>query len=371
MHIAMVVYSDLNYDFRVYREALALEQAGHRITIVAPDFGTRPEEVWSRFELLRPTSDPTKSLRARYPLFWLEAGRFLSAIDADVIHAHDLDTLWPATRIAHRRHIPVVYDSHEYFIEQSGLTGRRLMRGFWSRLERRLIRRVDRTITVSDSIARALQARYRLDEVITLRNLPPFRAPVESRRIQEALGLDPELLVVLYQGGFLTDNGLVEQIEAMAAVGGAVFVLIGDGPCETELKKLVKVRGLEGKTHFIARVPFSQLHEYTCSADLGLCLIKGSGQSFYHSMPNKLFEYLMAGLPVLASDFPEMRAVVEQSRAGRVVAPDDVQAVGGSIREMLNDPAAMREYAAASRQAAHRYCWEREADKLLQLYNSL
>jgi glycosyltransferase involved in cell wall biosynthesis len=370
MHIAMVVYSDLNFDFRVYREALALEQAGHNITIVAPDFGTKPEAVWNRFELVRPASDPSQTLRIRYPLFWLNARRALNALSADVIHAHDLDTLWPATEVARRRGIPVVYDSHEYFIEQSGLVGRPLMRGFWSRLERRLIRNVHRTITVSESIARELRDRYRLEEVTTLRNLPPFRSAVESRKIHQVLDLDPGLKVVLYQGGFLTDNGLAEQIEAVSTVSGAVMVLIGDGPCEAELMSIVRTRGLEKKIYFIDRVPFSDLHEYTCSADLGLCLIKGSGQSFYHSMPNKLFEYMMAGLPVLASNFPEMQAVVDESKAGRVTSPGDVQAVADTIRDMLADPMVLQKYAAAARLAAEQYCWERERSKLVQLYNA-
>ena len=371
MHIAMVVYSDLNFDFRVYREALVLQQAGHDITIVAPDFGTEPEAVWRRFNLVRPESDPSKSLRIRYPLFWLKAQGALSALDADVIHAHDLDTLWPAVRAARRRDLPVIYDSHEYFIEQSGLVARPFMRGVWSRLESRLIHRVHRTITVSGSIARQLQDRYLLDQVITVRNLPPFRAVVDSRKIHDVLNLDPTLMVVLYQGGFLTDNGLAEQMEAVAMVPGAVMVLIGDGPCEAELKSLALARGLQKKVYFIARVPFSDLHEYTCSADLGLCLIKGSGQSFYHSLPNKLFEYMMAGLPVLASNFPEMRAVVNDSKAGRVEAPENVQAVGRAIRDMLADPHALRRCAGAARRAAEQYCWERECSKLVELYNAL
>ena len=371
MHIAMVVYSDLNYDFRVYREAEALAEAGHRLSLVAPDFGRPVDPVWDRFELIRPASDPNQSLRLRYPLFWSRARRALTSINADAIHAHDLDTLWPATRAAAHRSIPVVYDSHEYFTEQSGLVGRPLMQGFWWRLERRLIRRVHRTIAVSDSIARALRDRYRLPDVLTLRNLPPYRPVLESQRIRQVLGLDLETRVVLYQGGFLTDNGLREQIQAMADVAGAVFVLVGDGPCEEALKSQVLRAGLDQRVRFIPRVPFAQLHEYTCAADLGLCLIKGSGKSFFHSMPNKLFEYMMAGIPVLASDFPEMRAVVTETGAGRVAVPDDVSAIGRTIGEMLADTTALSRYASAARAAAKRYCWERESTRLIQLYEEL
>lgn len=372
MHICMAVFGDLRFDYRIFREAQCLRQAGHHLSIVSSSFSSVPLQGWEAFDLRLIPIDRSRSLRISYPAFWKQARQLLLDARADVYHAHDLDTLGPAAFAARRRDVPLVYDSHEFWIEQSSLVGRPLIRNFWALLERRLIRRVHRTITVSTSIARALQERYNLEQVAVVRNLPIYRPPVQSDRIRTELQLAAGRPVVLYQGGFLTDNGLAEQIDAVAGLReDLAFVLIGDGPREFALKERVRNSSLEHKVYFISRVPFGELHSYTCSADLGLCLIKGTGKSFYYSMPNKLFEYLMAGLPVLTSDFPEMRAVVEESGAGAVANPQDLGEVREKIRSFLMDPTRCRLYRQAALAAARHYNWEQEAPKLLDLYAGL
>lgn len=372
MHVCMIAFSDLRFDYRIFREATALHGAGHSVTIIAAAFSATPLERWDAFETHLIPVDRSQSLRRLYPMFWHKASRLLGHIQADVYHAHDLDTLWPAMRVAQRRRRPLVYDSHEFWIEQSSLVDRPIMRGLWSTLEKRLITHVDHVITVSPSIARSLESRYpSLDEVTVLRNLPLYKPREESDLIRQTLGLDVERPIVLYQGGFLTANGLHEQIRAAAHFGDAAFVLLGDGPCETELKDLVRTLGLENSVYFISRVPFHQLHSYTCSADLGLCLIKGSGQSFYYSLPNKLFEYMMGGLPVLASDFPEMKRVVEETGAGTVANPGDVEAISQAVRGVLADREGRQARAAAALRAAQRFNWEQESIGLIQLYERL
>lgn len=371
MHICMAVFGDLRFDYRIFREAKALSQAGHRISIVASSFDPSLPGTWNEFEVRLIPVDRSRSLRLIYPAFWRQARQLLLAAQADAYHAHDLDALWPAAQAARRRKVPLIYDSHEFWTEQSSLVCRPAIRAFWTLLERRLIRQAHRTITVSDSIARALQDRYCLNQVCVVRNLPLYRPPVKSDRIRAELGIAADRPILLYQGGFLTENGLAEQIEAVAGLEETAFVLIGDGPEESALKAQVEHAGLGEKVYFIPRVPFGELHAYTCSADLGLCLIKGTGKSFYYSMPNKLFEYLMAGLPVLASDFPEMRAVVEDTKAGEVADPQDVPGIRARLGVLLRDGARRRSYGQAALAAARRYNWEQEAPKLIDLYSTL
>lgn len=372
MHICMAVFGDLRFDYRVFREAQCLHRAGHRVSIVSSSFNPAPLEGWDEFDLRLIPIDRSRSLRISYPAFWRQARQLLLDARADAYHAHDLDALWPAAFAARRREVPLVYDSHEFWTEQSSLVDRPLIRHFWALLERRLIRQVHRTITVGTSIAQALQERYGLEQVTVVRNLPFYRPPVQSDRIRTELNLAAGRPVVLYQGGFLTDNGLAEQIEAIAGLHeDLAFVLIGDGPREAALKEQVRSRRLEGKVYFIPRVPFGELHSYTCSADLGLCLIKGTGRSFYYSMPNKLFEYLMAGLPVLASDFPDMRAVVEESGAGLVANPRDLRNIREKVQFILADSTRRQTYRQAALTAAQHYSWEQETPRLLALYAGL
>ena len=371
MHIVMIVFGDLRFDYRVFREATTLQRAGHRISLVASAFSPEPLQGWDDFAVHAINVDRTRSLRLTYPTFWHRAYQLLISLDADAYHAHDLDTLWPAARAAKRRDVPLVYDSHEFWTEQSSLVDRSAIRTFWALLERRLIQRANRVIAVSPSIAKALEQRYGLEDIAVLRNLPHFKEPVDSDLIRTELQLATDRPIVLYQGGFLTDNGLSEQIEAAAGFSKAALVLIGDGPNEGLLKTQVAQSGLENRVYFIPRVPFHQLHAYTCSADLGLCLIKGAGKSFYYSMPNKLFEYLIAGLPVLASNFPEMRSVVDATGAGEAVDPQDVTAIRDCVERLLADAELRQQYANAARQAARHYNWERESRHLTELYAAL
>jgi len=367
----MVAFSDLRFDYRIFREATTLHRAGHRVSIVASAFDPSPLSDWEEIELNLIPIDRSLSLRRTYPLFWRRAKERLLATRPDAFHAHDLDVLWPAVRAARRLDVPLVYDSHELWIEQSSLVERPAIRTFWSLLERRLIGNAHRVIAVSESIARTLEDRYRLEEVTVLRNLPLYRPSIESDRIRAELGLAADRPVVLYQGGFLTENGLSEQIEAASGFGPAAFVLIGDGPRETALRQQVSRSALQDRVFFIPRVPFRELHSYTCSADLGLCLIKNAGRSFYYSMPNKLFEYLMAGLPVLASDFPEMRRVVAETGAGAVADPEDPEAIRTLVCRMLADGDQRQVYRRAALEAGQRYNWERESGRLTRLYAEL
>ncbi|MEC7226708.1 MAG: glycosyltransferase family 4 protein [Candidatus Latescibacterota bacterium] len=372
MRICMVAFSDLRFDYRIFREATSLHEAGHSVTIIAAAFSNAPLEGWDAFDTHLITVDRRQSLRLLYPLFWHKVGRILKGVEADAYHAHDLDALWPTARAARRNSQPLVYDSHEFWTEQSSLVHRPIMRSMWSRLEKALIPQVDHAITVSPSIAHSLQARYpSLGPVTVLRNLPLYKPHEENDLIRQTLGIAPDRPVVLYQGGFLTANGLQEQIKAAKYFNNAAFVLIGDGPCGAELKDLVRQMGLEYSVYFIDRVPFHQLHAYTCSADLGLCLIRGTGQSFYYSLPNKLFEYMMGGLPVLASNFPEMQRIVEETGAGAVTDPEDVEAISKAVYALLSDSAGQQTRREAALRAAQRFNWECESKALTDLYNKL
>ncbi len=368
MHIGMVAFTDLRYDFRIYREATALAAAGHRVSVVASLFHAGPSPAWEGITIVGLPVNRARSLRHTYPSFWRRATQALKTVAPTAVHGHDLDALWPAARVAQQLRAPLVYDSHELWTEQSSLLGRPHVRAFWRLLERRLIRTADHTITVSQPIADELQRRYRLRAVGVIRNLPPYRAPLAGDPLRPALGLAPSRPVVLYQGGFLTENGLAEVIAAAPGFGDAALVLLGDGPDEDRLRRLVAQAGLEQRVLFHPRVPFAALHAYTCAADVGLCLIKGTCRSFAYSLPNKLFEYLMAGLPVLASDLPEMGRVVTEAQVGLVVDPLDPQQVAHGVRALLADPGQRARWRLAALAAARRFCWEEEAHQLLALY---
>ena len=364
MHICMVAFTDLNFDFRIYREAASLKKAGHHVSIVAGTWNQQLDGAWDDFDVHAWPVDRDRSLRVSYFLWWRHAHRILQEIPAEAYHAHDLDSLWPASRAARRRRVPLVYDSHELWTEQSSLASRPLVRGIWAAL-------VSHVITVSPPIAEELSERYGFGDIAVIGNLPPHRSPLSGDLIRERLGLKPDRVILLYQGGMLTDNGLSEQIEAMAGVEGAALVLLGEGPTKEQLQNQVAVSGLVDRVFFLPAVPFSQLHALTCSADIGLCLIKSTGKSFHWSLPNKLFEYMMAGLPVLGSEAPEIRRTLDETGAGEVIDLTNPVSLRNRSQRLVDDPARRDRYSGAALQAAHRFCWERESAKLTDLYAAL
>ena len=372
MHICMVAFSDLRFDYRIYREAFSLVEAGHKITVFCTAFDKQPIEGWENIKIHLLQIDRSQSLRKLYPLFWRWAFKRLKSINADVFHAHDLDTLLPCAWAARRFNKPLIYDSHEFWTEQSSLVNRPLIQTFWTQLEKHLIPKVDRIITVSQAIAHSLNQKYPdAPSATVIRNLPLYQSFEKSNRIRSELNISRKSPVVLYQGGFLFDNGLREQIKAAKGFGNAVFVLIGSGPCEKELKSLVAKEGLREKVFFIDRVPFSELHSYTCSADLGLCLIKNSGRSFYHSLPNKLFEYIMGGLPIIGSNFPEIENVINKTGVGTTLDPTDIDCIALEVRNILKNQQDLSQKHLSAISASKIYNWEKESDVLLKLYSEL
>lgn len=367
----MIAFTNLQYDYRIFREASTLVHAGHRVTVISTDFTCEPLIGWDGIRIILLPYSRQRSLRSLYPSFWLRCIRILLEQDADVYHAHDLDSLLPAAVAARRLRSKLIYDSHEFFTEQSSLVGRPLVRSFWRLLETSLISRADRVITVSQSIAQALSERYKLCSVFVVRNLPRYQKPVCSDVIRRKLSLSADTPVILYQGGFLHDNGLIEVVQSVAQTDNLALVLLGDGPYENLLRREVRRLALDKRVFFLPRVPFYQLHSYTCSADLGLCLIKDTGHSFLYSMPNKLFEYIMAGLPVLASDFPEMRQVILEANCGELCSPTNVKMISQLVTSLLNDQQRMETYREGSVLAARTLCWESEASRLLHVFEGL
>ena len=243
-----------------------------------------------------------------------------------LIVANDLDTL-PACFLAARlKGAKLVYDTHEFYTEVPELVGRPFVRRVWLGFERWIFPRLRTVITVNDSIARAYEARYpRLrtpdGKVAVVRNIPVPRdlGPMPTRA---ELGLPEEAFILVLQGsGINVDRGGEEAVLAMRDLPGCLLLLIGGGDAWPVLEELVRIHGLQDRVRLIGRLPYVDMMRHTRCADLGLTLDKDSNLNYRYSLPNKLFDYLHAGIPVLATDLPEVAAIVRRFDAG-VVLPD-------------------------------------------------
>jgi len=313
------------------------------------------------------------------PLMFLDyywrAYRLVRADPPDALHAHDLNTLPVAAALARRLGLPLTYDAHELYPEISTLSQREA--ATWRFVERHLAGRADHTLTVCDSIAAEIECRYGVARPTVLLNCPvagsanegqgepESHAATNSPLGDETRGGEP---IVLYQGGFAPHRGLPTLVRSAHTLERGTIVLMGWGRLEEELRELIAREGLEDRVRITAPVPQAQVVAHAAGATIGVIPYEPIGLNNTYTTPNKLFDYMAAGLPVAASRLPELRRFVEQGEMGLTFPPGDPAALATALNEILADPKRYRQMCERSQEAGRRYTWEKESPKLLALY---
>jgi len=295
---------------------------------------------------------------------------------ADLVHGMAYMGIPIALGLARRDRARTIYDARDIYLDAGNLA--RLsgpMRWLVARAERGWARRVDRVITVNRPYAEVMASRWGVDLPLIVMNcsyryVPP--SPRE-RRFHDALGLGPATRVVVYQGGFSRDRGIEQLIAAIPDVPGATLVLLGYGTLQAELERVVAYPATGGRVRILAAVPPTELLDWIASADVVAMLIQPTTLNHRLTTPNKLFEALAAGVPVVASDLPGMAPIVRETGCGILVDPTDPAAIAAALRDVLATPAdemsAWRARCAAA--ARDSYNWERQMDGLLAEYSRL
>ncbi len=292
------------------------------------------------------------------------------ATGAQVWHAHDLNTLDIGCRCKRLRPgTRLVYDSHELATERSRM-GRRHRRQAL-RKEHLGLASVDEAIWSSISYARRAVEQHGIPFPNIVRNVPELIEVKQGWDLHQRLAIPAGKRILLYQGSIQEHRGIEETIEAITQLAGCVLVVIGYGYHRPALEDLVRRRGLTERVKFFGPIPNDELLYYTASADVGLCIIQGQSLSYRWSLPNKLFEYMMAGIPVVASDYEEMGRVVREEGVGTVCDPTDPASIVAAVRAIIDNPPAEARYRAAAKAATGRYHWAEEAKVLLAIYDRL
>jgi glycosyltransferase involved in cell wall biosynthesis len=290
-----------------------------------------------------------------------------TAIGADVYHSHDLNTLYVGAMCKKRTGARLVYDSHELQTERSRM-------GFWwhhwaAWNERRWMPHADAMIVASPPWIEFNRRKYGAvpDPAITVINTPELVTIDHPQDMRGELGLPPGTPIMLYQGSVQENRGIEPAIDAVTLLDGVVLVIVGYGYFRRPLEIEVRERGLADRVKFFGTIPNDELLGWTAAADVGLCNIVNASLSYYTTLPNKLFEYIMAEVPVIGSDSPEIGRVIREEGVGEVCDPVDPEALAEAARRILADP---EPYRAATRRARERYHWGIEQQKLLDLYAS-
>ena len=354
------VTNDLVTDNRVHRTCMALLELGYDVLLIGRRIpGSGPLERAYRTTRMR-------LLFNKGPLFYAEYNLRLFFLllfaKADLLVANDLDTLL-ANYLA-RRGRKLVYDSHEFYTEVPELTARPAVRRIWLAIEQWIFPRLKTVITVNQSIADAYKERYGSD-VHVVRNIPMKRRLAEppSRR---SLGLPVDMTVLILQGaGINRDRGVEELIEAMVHLPECYLVIIGSGDVWWRLGGWAIDKGVEDRVRLIERLPYERMMDYTRNADLGLTLDKDTNLNYRFSLPNKLFDYLNAGIPVLATDLPEVAGIVRKYDAGIVIPTADPATIAREVKAFFADDGHVRRARANATFAARELDGDVEMEKLI------
>ena len=371
MQIAILLHKTVVHDGRVLREAGALADAGHDVVIVHLPSGDE-EEVPGGFRLRSAT--PPEWTRRLPRTLWRIIALGSIALGAraerpDAVHANDIATLIPGYMAARLSGARLVYDTHEYAV---GVPYRKALWAWLAAtIERLLIRRCDAVITVSDGIAERLQSRYGLARRPTVvRNVPDLPPPGAAPDLRESMGIGDAPLV-LHQGAVADGRGGGNLVRAVARMDSAHLLFLGaDGGFADGLRELGSAAGLDGRLHFHPPVRLVELLSYTTQADVGVSLLEDTCENHRLALPNKLFEYLAADLPVVVSDLPEMRRLVTERGVGWVTDPGDPADIARALDNALGsrDDKALHQRVRA---AATELNWPHERNRLTDLYAKL
>lgn len=370
-------------DVRTMRAAEALTEAGFAVTVVDIESDpARPDEELLQgvcFKHLRVTNEFATTRFRKRTIFrsaqiLIRSIRRLLSTKADIYHANNEVALPACTIVAWLRRKPLVFEAYELPLNYTSIRWRWLLLLFTGVLKF-VLPHCAGVISVSPPIAQVISERYHPKAVTLVRNILPYQHVEKSDRLRQEIGLSPQTRVALYQGAFQRDRGLPNLIHAARFLEpGIVIVMMGEhreGVYEP-LVELVAREGVGDRVKLLPPAPYHELLTWTASADLGLIIFDPAfNLKIKMCLPNKLFEYLMAGLPILASELVAITPILQAHDVGHVISSLEPEQVGIAINEMLADQSALDRMRRNALQAAQELCWEKEKYRLINLYKQI
>ena len=403
MKIAMVVNSDPARDGRVRKEARSLVAAGHVVTVFGvrgADAGRVAEDLG--FPVVFPSlpawvaaSGPLGTLRKSTR--WYDRMRPLAvaavASRPDVLHAHDLDAVGPASEIAHAAGIPLVYDDHEasYLDKLPNYTppqvrgAKRAVLDFLTRrlqrqgeaLERAIrARGLAALITVSDPLADRLVERFGGPRAVVVRNCPVLRDVPRTDELRARIGAAADARILVYHGTATEGSGLEVVIRALRHLPGEyVFAIVGRVWDQRKYEALARAEGVAARVRFVPFVPEDEMLRLVASADVGVVPTEPNSVGNALGLANKFFELMMVGVPMVASATPAVKPILERVRAGLLYPaemPQDPVALAAAVQRLCEDRALWQSCRDAALHASREeFNWDRESAKLVGVYERL
>ena len=363
------VSNDLITDNRVAKTCVVLENENYEVLLVGRKKRNSPvmnqrNYRWKRFNL------PFEKGPFFYLTLNLRIFLFLLVRKVDLIYANDLDTLAPCYFVSKIKNTRLIYDTHELFTEVPELTSRPKIQNIWLKIESTIFPKLKQVITVNDSIAKIYMQKYNV-AVTSVRNVPIYDREDVIRNTRKELNLRDEDFILIIQGsGLNKDRGIEEAISAMQYCTDCVLLLVGDGDVIPKAKKMVAEQKMEATVRFIPRRPYQELMKITRIADLGLLLDKNTSLNQGLALPNKLFDYIHAGIPILSSNLTEISKIIKQYGVGIFLLEIEPKTISETILKYKSNITLQKQHRINCRNAAEQENWQVEQQKLIAIIRS-
>ncbi|PCM42242.1 glycosyltransferase [Mammaliicoccus sciuri] len=287
--------------------------------------------------------------------------------NADIYHANDLNTL-PQAIVCSKLRLkpkPLIYDSHEVQSDRTGYNPKTI-----KRIESFMLKFVDQMIVENHTRAKYNEdiygfypkTLYNYSEKYNIEEKPQIN-------LHKKISINEDEKILLYQGGLQQGRGLELLIEAMDEIEEGHLLFIGGGKLTQTLKEQAEASKQADRIHFLDKVPFQELPSYTREAYLGFQVLQNICFNHYSASSNKLFEYMMAHVPVISCDFPEIKKVVEETNTGLVVDSHKASEIANAVNQLVKDTSLRIQLSENTKQAKEIYNWNNEKSKLLEVYN--
>ena len=364
--IILSTSNDISTDNRVHKVASVLQTLNYEVKWVGRELpGSLPLErtyATKRFKLWFNTG------ALFYANLNIRLFFYLLFTPCDVLLSNDLDTLLANRWVSRLRGKVLIYDTHEYFLGVPELQHRPHVKWVWKRIEKSIFPKLRFVFTVNESIATLYEKDYQKRPLV-FRNIsmPPA---INAWKTREELGLPPDKFIFINQGsGINIDRGMEEALTAIATLNDAILLLVGKGDVIPALKQRVAQQKLAHKVIFIDTVPYDMLLQYTHASDCGLSLDKDNNVNYKYSLPNKLFDYIWCGIPVLCSRVIEVASIVKRYQIGHVAQDHSIPVLTAAMQIMMQSPKGAFQPGIERAQADLN--WEREKNILLDFYGRL
>ncbi len=283
---------------------------------------------------------------------------------SDLYFAEDLYTLPFVVTIAKLKGAEIFYNSRELYAFLGGLRNRPFLQSIVKQIEKFFIKKVGLVLTTGEMDSSFLEKFYGIDNTLVIRNIPLYQTPVSKIDFRKKYGISEDKVILLYQGVLLEGRGVPLILKAVSKLPQTVLVLLGEGEQKSNFQKLSDELNISERVIYAGAVTQKELINYTAGADVGLALIENISVSYYHALPNKLFEYIMAGVPVLCSDLPQMKKIVGSYQVGESINLGNEENIFSVLNKWIENPQILSAYKQNCEKTGKELNWQIEYERV-------